>query len=114
MGTNYYVVKNKCECCNRHDSYHIGKNSYGWRFSFRGYAWDNLLSWKQWKEFLITQEIQNEYGEVVPYEEFVKIVEGHTPSDLDHNTSARANGWFRPDHDWNDDEGYSFTTTEFS
>lgn len=30
MGTNYYAIKNLCECCNRSDEEHIGKSSAGW------------------------------------------------------------------------------------
>ena len=53
MGTNYYVAKNLCECCNRYDEeYHIGKASYGWAFSFQGYRAERLVSWRAWKEFL--------------------------------------------------------------
>ena len=45
MGTNYYVAKNLCECCNRYDEeYHIGKASYGWAFSFQGYRAERLLN----------------------------------------------------------------------
>jgi hypothetical protein len=37
MGTNYYVVENACECCNRYDeTLHIGKSSCGWAFTFQG------------------------------------------------------------------------------
>lgn len=53
MGTNYYVAKNKCDCCKRYDKeYHIGKSSWGWSFTFQGYPYDNLTSWKLYKEFL--------------------------------------------------------------
>ena len=64
MGTNYYVAKNRCECCNRYDEeYHIGKSSMGWAFSFQGYPWNKLTSWKQWKMFLKDQLINNSYRE---------------------------------------------------
>ena len=57
MGTNYYVAKNYCECCDRYDQeYHIGKSSYGWSFTFHGYKAAQLVSWKQWKEFLKNQK----------------------------------------------------------
>jgi len=59
MGTNYYVIKDKCECCKRSTrEYHIGKSSGGWAFSFQGYPWNKLTSWKAWKEFLKDQAIE--------------------------------------------------------
>ena len=116
MGTNYYVIKNKCECCERSDKeYHIGKHSYGWQFSFQGYRWNNLTSWKEYKEFLRNESIEDEYGEAISYEDFVAMVE-HTKKTAKyiHNEEGRKKGWFRPDTDWDDDEGYSFTSVDFS
>jgi hypothetical protein len=126
MGTNYYVAKNKCDCCKRVDhEYHIGKSSYGWAFSFQGYKWNNLTSWKQWKEFLKNQQIIDEYGDDVSYEEFVTMVEtykapgfvredGHV--NLQHNNQGKIDNrpWFNPEYDWDDEDGYSFTSREFS
>lgn len=130
MGTNYYVATNRCECCNRFDEqYHIGKSSYGWAFSFRGYKAENgylndLRSWKEWKEFLKDQLIANEYGEFVPYEKFVDMVEGEkyptwvNPTNghrnLRHNEEGRREGWFNSQYDWDDEEGFSFCSREFS
>jgi hypothetical protein len=124
MGTNYYVIKDKCECCNRSTrEYHIGKLSYGWAFSFQGYPWVKLTSWKQWKEFLKDQLIEDEYGDHVTYEELVRIVEqfasphfvnSNGRKNLQHNTESRRSGWFDSSMDWDDEEGYSFTTREFS
>ena len=124
MGTNYYVIKNKCPHCERCDEeYHIGKASYGWAFSFQGYPYMKLTSWRQWKEFLKDQQIQDEYGKAVSYEDFVKMVEeyksptfvrpdGH--KNVSHNDEGRRKGWFNPERDWDDEDGYSFTTVEFS
>ena len=125
MGTNYYVAKNRCECCNRYDEeYHIGKSSYGWAFSFQGYKAERLVSWKAWKEFLKNQTIMNEYGDSISYEEFVEMIEtwgspthvresdGH--KNLCHNDEGRKQGYFNPEHDWDDEDGYSFCAREFS
>lgn len=126
MGTNYYVAKNLCECCNRYDEeYHIGKSSRGWAFTFRGYKYDNLTSWKLWKEYLKDQIIKNEYGDTVPYEEFVEMIEtdkapGYIRNDghlnLVHNQEGRKgpHSYFNPEYDWDDDLGYSFSSREFS
>ena len=126
MGTNYYVAKNKCECCNRYDTeYHIGKSSMGWAFTFHGYPWNKLRSWKEWKEFLKDQIIMDEYGDQKDYDWFVKMVETYkSPSfvndngrkNLQHNEEGKSNNrpWFNPEYDWDDEDGYSFTTREFS
>ena len=120
MGTNYYVAENVCECCKRYDEqYHIGKSSYGWAFTFQGYKWKNLTSWKAWKEFLKDKIIMDEYSERILYEDFVAMVEtvkapgyknknGH--KNLIHNQEID----FNPECDWDDDLGYSFTLREFS
>lgn len=124
MGTNYYVVKNCCEHCNRYDEeYHIGKSSMGWAFSFQGYRPERLVSWKQWKEFLKNQIIMDEYGERVDYDWFVRYIEtekspDHVRTDgrknLIHNHEGRKKDWFNPEYDWDDEDGYSFCSREFS
>ena len=124
MGTNYYVAENSCDCCNRYDeAYHIGKSSVGWAFSFRGYRPERLVSWTNWKEFLKDKDIRDEYGQRVNYEWFVHMIEtvkspGHIREDgqrnLVHNQEGRASNWFNPEYDWDDDQGYSFSSREFS
>jgi hypothetical protein len=118
MGTNFYVEKNKCECCNRSDrEYHIGKSSHGWCFSFQAYTWNSLTSWKAWKAFLVDQVIVDEYGEKISYDEFVSMVEGYkSPAEnkMHHNIEARKVGYFNSEYDWDDSDGYPFTTREFS
>lgn len=126
MGTNYYVAKNHCDCCNRYDEeYHIGKSSGGWAFSFQGYPAERLTSWKAWKEFLKNQTIMDEYGDRINYESFVVMIETYkSPNyvnengrkNLQHNEVGKKDKypWFNPDYDWDDDDGYSFTTREFS
>lgn len=130
MGTNYYVVSNCCDKCNRYDEeYHIGKSSYGWAFSFRGYRSERLVSWAAWKEFLKNKIIMNEYGERIDYDWFVQYIEnekapayvnsqnGH--KNLIHNEQGRkpnSNGWswYNPEYDWDCEQGYSFSSREFS
>ena len=124
MGTNYYVVENHCECCNRSDrTYHIGEKSYGWAFSFQGYKYDGLTTWQKWKEYLADKTIRDEYGDNFSFDEFVELVEiyGHPTyvlkcgrKNLVHNEEGRKEGWFNPEHDWDDPEGYSFSSREFS
>lgn len=125
MGTNYYVVENVCECCNRYDEkYHIGKSSWGWAFSFQGYKYDGLTSWQKWKEYLKDKKIYDEYNELIDYDWFVEYVETEkTPNYVNpdngrknsvHNEEGRKEGWFNPEYDWDDPEGYSFCSREFS
>lgn len=130
MGTNYYVVQNVCECCKRYDEvYHIGKASFGWAFSFRGYRPERLVSWQAWKEFLKDKHINDEYGESITYQDFCDMIETYkSPSwvnpqnghkNLVHNDEGRKPNdrgytWFNPEYDWDDPEGYSFCSREFS
>lgn len=129
MGTNYYVAKNVCDCCNRYDEeYHIGKSSWGWAFSFRGYRSERLVSWQSWKQFLRDKVIMDEYGERVDYDWLVNFIEnekspGYVRDDghknLQHNEAGKKvdlNGysWFNPEYDWDDEQGYSFSSREFS
>lgn len=125
MGTNYYVVKDVCNCCNRYDEeYHIGKSSVGWSFSFRGYKSENLTSWNSWKDFLKDKHIKDEYGETISYDDFVTMIETvKSPSyvntngrkNLQHNEAGKKDKypWFDPEIDWDDSNGYSFTKREF-
>ena len=124
MGTNYYVATNHCECCDRYDvEYHIGKSSMGWAFSFRGYPAERLESWKQWKEFLKDQIIMDEYHERKDYDWFVQFIEGPKApgfvndrghKNLLHNQEIKKGSWYNPEYDWEDPEGYSFSSREFS
>lgn len=126
MGTNYYVAKNLCECCNRYDEeYHIGKSSGGWAFSFQGYPAERLTSWKAWKEFLKNQIIMDEYGERINYESFVHMIETYKApgyvnengrKNQQHNEAGKNDKypWFNPEYDWDDEDGYSFCSREFS
>jgi len=126
MGTNYYVAKNVCLCCNRYDEeYHIGKSSGGWAFTFQGYKYENLTSWKLWKEFLKNRTIKNEYGDAISYEDFVTMIETvKSPNfvredgrkNLSHNEMGKSDPrpWFNPEYDWDDEDGYSFTSKNFS
>ena len=127
MGTNYYVATNHCECCKRYDEeFHIGKSSMGWAFTFRGYPTFKLESWKQWKEFLKDKTIMDEYGDSMTYDSFVDMIETykapgyinpHTGrKNQQHNEAGKKDKypWFNPEYDWDDEDGYSFSSREFS
>jgi hypothetical protein len=126
VGTNYYVAKNLCECCNRYDEeYHIGKSSHGWAFSFQGYRAERLVSWRAWKEFLKNKIIIDEYGEKMSYEKFIEMIEtykapGYMREDghvnLQHNQQGKNDKrpWFNAEYDWDDEDGYAFCSRNFS
>ena len=120
MGTNYYTASNYCDHCKQYkEDLHIGKDSYGWCFSFQGYKHIRLTSWKEWKEYLKEQIIVNEYGEIVKYEDFVSLIENikHPKSEgskYHHNDEGKKKGWFHPEYDWDDEEGFPFCSRWFS
>ena len=120
MGTNYYTAENYCDHCKQYKvDLHIGKSSGGWCFSFQGYKWMSLTSWQAWKAYLKDKLIMDEYGEKMTYESFVDLIEKHkAPSSpyvkFQHNDEGRKKGWFNPEYDWDDAEGFPFCSREFS
>lgn len=87
MGTNYYVkaVPAECPCCHRpFEKLHIGKVSSGWRFSFRAYPEQDLMSFAKWKARLAHSgtQIVDEYGNDVSFDDFVKVVTDHFAGEL--------------------------------
>lgn len=91
-----------------------------------------ISSWKDWKEYLKNTEIIDEYGRNISYDEFVDLVEHYKSPDyvredgrknLNHNEeilkdpSYSGNVWKEyndPNKHWNDELGYSFSSTVFS
>ena len=127
MGCNYYLRKNECKHCNRYDDIHIGKSSAGWTFSFRGYKdtddYTSYLinvpveSWKDWQEILRKEDnIYDEYNRKISFEEFQKLVESKKEQPNNHVTYCEKE---YADTDylnrlWLDEEGNSFSDSEFS
>ena len=85
MGTNYYVVRNRPSI---EGAFHIGKSSAGWLFCFQyqneiwndpPVVWSNFDEVKAWLEKYVVDKkeyvIMNEYDEIIPYEQFIGIVE---------------------------------------
>lgn len=121
MGTNYYHRFNLCSECGRYDERHIGKHSFGWEFSFRGYKqWEDykgFRSWADWqRELAKGGKIFDEYGTEISRADFVAMVEA-TKGKLSHYdeilNSPKYGASFLQD-DWKDAEGWSFSATEFS
>lgn len=87
MGTNYYAVRNRPSVSS---PIHIGKASCGWRFHFQSQndlwndppvVWNTYLQVKDWLyKYTVESDdfvIMDEYDCIVPYEDFIKIVEWH-------------------------------------
>ncbi len=119
MGTNYYMHQRSktCKCCQKtdeNDITHIGKMSWGWVFSFRGYAenYSNpvIKTVADWEEALNNPDtfIKNEYDEEVLKSEFWDMVDNSYSKDNRNHASLY------PDSNWIDPHGYSFSGREFS
>jgi hypothetical protein len=89
MGTNYFLRKNICKCCDRYDEQHIGKKSFGWQFTFflpeeydlcRDYLVDI-----QSMVHLGNAKIFNEYGEEVSFNELKDTI-------LDKDNGTKVDG----------------------
>jgi len=140
MGTNYYLRYNMCIGCHRYSEIHIGKSSYGWAFIFKAIddyyditsldpkisliGDDNIhikiSSYKEWKEFFQkyviefeTAKIFDEYGTEISLEEFYKLIELKKDG-KNHVTEMKSDPYYRPDMEFIDNEGNSFSKHEFS
>lgn len=110
-----------------------GEFSHDWPNNF---SRADLTSWKEWRQFLrmgimvlsdggvpttYSIIILDEYGEEISLEELDRVVDSQRDG-LVHNTEILkdrrySNIWAEysdPNKFWLDDEGFSFTTTEFS
>ena len=116
MGTNYYAVKNRPSI---ESPIHIGKSSAGWLFSFQSQnekwhdppiVWNTYNQVCEWlyEHTVESQEyvIVNEYDEIVPYADFIDMVQEKK------NDPFCANN---PDnfHYARNVDGYRFTDEEF-
>jgi hypothetical protein len=100
---------------------HIGLNSGGWVFGFRAYPEYNIRSWKEWKEFILDNDliIMDEYGVIHPLDYFEQIVESsktwnHKPAKSHHDIYGFKLSSNRIPTSWRDDDGYDFGDYEFS
>ena len=126
MGTNYYIKKKERKI--NEPDLHIGKNSWGWQFSFQSYDADayyqtpELKSKQQWMEhiFLNSDSIYNEYNENISFEDFLEILEANKPGSIrsvdgfinlnHHLECSKTNSC---EYSYLDPEGWSFTTSDF-
>ena len=86
MGTNYYVVPNRPSIA---EPIHIGKSSMGWMFLFHDvdepyndtpiiwHSYEEVKDWLHKYAYSNADDyvIINEYDEIIPYHDFIKLVE---------------------------------------
>lgn len=126
MGTNYYARKNCCPTCNKpQEWWHIGKSSYGWRFSFHGdrYSISNIedlpvVCINDWKKILDRTDVRifDENEEEISKDDFWELVESKR-RDKSHCQAMKEGKYLRyydPNKDWEDESGNSFSQGEFS
>lgn len=129
MGTNFYWIENQCPHCGRGEKIHIGKRSAGWRFSFQGYPDHQppIRAWSDWQSILNEGTIMDEYGVTHSKSAFVAMVDAsmaesrnHVPWCLaDTSRGSAGNSAYMTDAltrgtAWQDPEGWSFSSTDFS
>lgn len=128
MGTNFYAIDPPCPCCKRAgERVHIGKSSTGWAFSFRSYPPqhpdnfpgcpdDGLTCRQDWYAYLTrgNRTIEDEYGREYTFMHFTNEVE-RTRGGLTARTASEAQwGPTGRDIETQDEDGFRFTTREFS
>ena len=80
MGTNYYWHKDGAKL-------HIGKSSGGWAFALHVYPELDINSLDDWKDFIHSGEIYDEYNDyVTPTEMLDIIINRHWESDMREGT----------------------------
>lgn len=115
MGCNYFVVRNRPSV---QEPVHIGKASFGWMFHFEAHndtwndppiVWNTFDQIKDWlqKYVVKTREyvIMTEEDEIVPYEEFIDLVESkqndeHCKNNPDNFTYSRNVNGYRFSDEW--------------
>lgn len=134
MGTNFYVDDSpRFKTSFAKHRFHIGKNSAGWEFGFRAWSKSSkfgkeIRSWAQWKEHIMhIGFVYDEYGNLIDADTFIELVE-KTRIPYRHIFTNDIMMPFshydycvihHPEHissenEWKDDEGWSFSATEFS
>lgn len=99
MGTNYYAKTGKqitvtCDCGFEHlidEELHIGKKSYGWKFTLHIIPEQGINELEDWRAILKTSQIYDEYGREISYDDMIKRIIGdcvdgdQAPYVLEHN-----------------------------
>lgn len=95
MGTNYYLRRDFCPCCGApRQELHIGKCSYGWRFM--AHVYKDGMTFDEYKNFLNTGTLYNEYGDQVAYNDLMDIILSTSHKQL--NSGRDAKSWDECDY----------------
>lgn len=124
MGTNYFLIHEKCDCCGRSERLHLGKDSAGWTFSFRGYRNEadpvRITTYEDFKavveEHLFRKEahLEDEYGKRVAWAWLLARI-AERRGGTNHTDYCLTK--YGPHYDeciWKDEHGNSFREGEFS
>lgn len=126
MGINYYatfpIAKRDGTICRIRR--HVGKSSYGWSFSFRGYkpaqcedGGPSISSYREWIDCLLLEgaRLFDEDGGQYGIEWFVELVRSKR-SGINHTDycKERKEGWPLEIDTEKDKDGHSFSFYEFS
>lgn len=133
MSTNYYVDDSPRFKSTKKHRVHIGKNSVGWEFGFKAWTKDSkfskeIRSWKQWQEHIESiGYVFDEYDNIWSAETFFGIVEKSRvpyrhmftndmiiPTNHYDYCKIHHPSEITPERGWKDEEGWSFSATEFS
>ena len=126
MGTNYYYRTNFCSTCLRSTMLHVGKQSKGWTFHFRGYRFktgadQNIVSVADWARVFKTVPgvLVDEEGRVIenPLQFLAELEHPSEAQQRSEDSPERRGRWSpRPDPntEWRDEEGFAFYDGEFS
>ena len=107
MGCNYYTKIKECKHCGRYEEIHLGKSSYGWKFSFQYNEGEYYKNIEEMKEWLKDKQIYDECGEKISQKQFWDMVKAKQKEKLAHSEK-------HPDR-WNFMIGeYSFSDGYFS
>lgn len=125
MSTNYYHHTNICEHCQRSTVRHVGKQSVGWSFHFRGYlnqadGSPDIVSLADWaRVFKTTPGILVDENDIVVEDplRFLATLIRPDKAQQEKEDSPEWRGSFSPHPDpeteWRDAEGFRFYNGEF-
>ena len=104
---NYYTRIDECKHCERYEEIHLGKSSYGWRFSFQYNEGKYYKSISEMKKWLKDKTIYNENQEEISQIEFWEMVKSKQKEKLAHALKYPSSTDFMQGR-------YSFTNCWFS
>ncbi len=99
MGTNYYIKDKECLACNRYEEIHLGKSSFGWKFSFHLHE-DLYKDVPEMMEYLLGKKIFDEYGREISYKEFWEMVQNKQTGTRHDEHAIQIDGYDFFDHDF--------------